>query len=81
MEWFVFFPERGCLFIMSDSFEPRIDRTVLTVTDLRENDEDRYWWAKKPLERLEAIEMNRRIVYGYLSNPPRFQRLLEIARR
>jgi hypothetical protein len=66
---------------MRDEFEPRIDRTVLTVTDLRENDEDCYWWAKTPMERLEAIEINRRIVYGYLSNPPGFQRLLEIARR
>jgi hypothetical protein len=58
-----------------------VDRSVLTVTGLRENDEDQYWWGKTPLERLQALETNRRIVYGYHSNPPRFQRLLEIARR
>jgi len=61
--------------------ELRVDRSVLTVTDLHENDEDRYWWSKTPMERLEAIETNRRIVYGYHDHPPRFQRILEVARR
>ena len=65
----------------TDASEPRVDRTVLTVTDVQDNDEDQYWWARTPLERLEAIETNRRIVYGYQSTPPRFQRLLEVARR
>ena len=65
----------------TDALEQRVDRTVLTVTDVQDNDEDRYWWARTPLERLEAIEINRRIVYGYHSTPPRFQRLLEVARR
>ncbi len=58
----------------------RVDRTVMMVTHLQQSDEDRYWQAKTPAERLEAIEINRRILYGY-STPPRFQRLLEIARR
>ena len=65
----------------ADAPNLRVDRTVLTVTDLRENDDDRYWWSKTPLERLEAIEINRRIVYGYHSTPPRFQRVLEVAGR
>jgi hypothetical protein len=73
---------RGYINCMSaDTPEPRVDRTVLTVTDLRENDEDRYWWARTPLERLRAMEINRRMVYGYHSTPPRLQRLLEVARR
>lgn len=61
--------------------EPQVDRTVLTVTSLGEDDEDHYWWSRTPLERLEAIEINRQVVYGYLNTPPRFQRLLEVARR
>jgi len=65
----------------TDASEPRVDRSVLTVTDLRESDENQYWWSKTAWERLEAIEVNRRIVYGYHSTPPRFQRLLEVARR
>ena len=61
--------------------ELHIDRTVMTVTDLEQNDEDQYWWSRTPLERLKAIELNRQAVYGYYNNPPRFQRLLEVARR
>jgi len=58
--------------------EPQVDRTVLKVTSLNENDEDSYWWSRTPLERLEAIETNRRIVYGYNSTPPKFKRVLEV---
>lgn len=65
----------------SETSELRVDRTALTVTGLRENDEDRFWWGKTPQERLRALEINRRIVYGYDSTPQRLQRLLEIARR
>lgn len=66
---------------MKDQFQPRVDRTALTVVNLDNNDDDHYWWAKKPLERLKAIEINRQIVYGYYSTPPGFQRILEITRR
>ena len=60
--------------------EPRVDRTVLTVTGLDENDEDAYWWSRTPLERLEAIETNRRIVYGYFATSCKLQKVLEVAR-
>jgi hypothetical protein len=53
----------------------------MTVTDLDQNDEDQYWWSRTPLERLKAIEINRQAVYGYQDNPPRLQRLLEVAGR
>ena len=61
--------------------EPRVDRTVMTVTDLNQNDDDQYWRLRTPLERLQAIELNRQAVYGYRNNPPRFQRFLEIVGR
>ncbi len=64
-----------------DTKELKVDRTVMTVTDLGHNDEDRYWWSRTPLERLKAIEINRQVVYGYQNNPPRLQRLLEVAGR
>ena len=64
-----------------ESSELRVDRSALTVTGLNESDEDAYWNAKTPLERLAAVEINRQIVYGYHSTPPRFQRVLEVARR
>ncbi len=53
----------------------------MTVSDLGEDDADQYWWSRPPLERLAAIETNRQIVYGYLTTPPGFQRVLEVARR
>ncbi len=65
----------------TDAVELRVDRTVMTVTDLDRNDEDQYWWSQPPLERLKAIELNRQAVYGYRNNPPGFQRLLEVAGR
>ena len=61
--------------------EPRVDRNVLVVTDLGQDDEDSYWRSRSPLERLAAVETNRQVVYGYLTTPPRFQRLLEVAGR
>ena len=61
--------------------ELRVDRTVMTVTDLDQNDDDQYWQSRTPLERLQAIELNRQAVYGYRGNPPRFQKVLEVARR
>ena len=61
--------------------ELQVDRTVMTVTDLDQDDEDQFWWSRTPEERLKAIEVNRQAVYGYHNTPPRFQRLLEVARR
>jgi len=64
----------------TDATEPRVDRTAFSVVDLDDADDKEYWWSKTPEERLEAVEINRRIVYGY-STPPRFQRVLEVVRR
>lgn len=61
--------------------ELKVDRTIVTVTDLGHNDEDQYWWSRSPLERLKAIEINRQTVYGYRDKSPRLQRIFEVARR
>lgn len=63
----------------TDEPELRVDRTVLTVARLGETD-DQHWWSKTPQERLEATEIQRRILYGY-ATPPRLQRVLEVVRR
>ena len=55
----------------------KVDRTALSVTSLKETDEKEFWKAKTPLERLEEVELNRKIVYGY-DTAPRLQRLLEV---
>lgn len=61
---------------------PRLNKKVITVTSLFDNsDEKRYWLAKSPLERLEALEVMRQIIYGYDPATTRLQRVLEITQR
>lgn len=63
--------------------ELKMDKSTLTFSTLDEPSDDKaYWLSKTPLERLEALELMRQIVYGYDdANPPRLQRVLEIAQR
>jgi len=59
---------------------PRIDRSVVTVGDaFEESDEKEFWRSKTPLERLEAVELYRRIAFGYDPFTARLQRILEFA--
>ncbi|MCM8534910.1 MAG: hypothetical protein NE334_03115 [Lentisphaeraceae bacterium] len=57
----------------------KVDRTSFAVTSLQETDEKEYWRAKSPIERLEEVELNRKIVFGY-DTAPRLQRLLEVVK-
>jgi hypothetical protein len=58
----------------------RVDRKILTFSTLEESDRDDtlYWLTKPPIERLMALEIPRRQLYGNGATPPRLQRLLEI---
>ena len=58
-----------------------VDRNALKITKLNEDDSDEYWASKSAMDRLEAIEINRQVVYGYGPVAPRLQRLLEVTRR
>ena len=59
----------------------RVDRTVLVVTTLSdEPDEKEFWLARTPQERLQHLETLRRINYGHLATA-RLQRVLEITER
>lgn len=64
-----------------DNQEPRVNRNAFSVVNLHDADDDAYWRSRSLEERLEAIEINRQIIYGYGQTPPRFQRVLEIVRR
>jgi hypothetical protein len=58
----------------------RLDKRVITVTSLHDIEEEKIFWAaKKPIERLEAVELNRRLVYGKNKLTSRLQRFLETA--
>ncbi|HOC31861.1 MAG: hypothetical protein GYA63_01750 [Armatimonadetes bacterium] len=60
--------------------EFRIDRTAFSVVSLRDaDDEVAYWRLKTPVERLQALETIRQILYGYDPITARLQRVFEVA--
>ena len=64
---------------MTEAQGAGIDRTAFRVDDLGGlPDERAYWRSKTPLERLEALELLRRIHYGYDPATERLQRVLEV---
>jgi hypothetical protein len=57
----------------------KIDKTVFTVASIFDpSDEKQYWLSKTPLERLQAIELMRQIIYGYNPATTRLQRVFEV---
>ena len=63
-----------------DKKMPKLDKRVLTVRPLEGSDDEKsYWLARTPAERMNAIEINRRLVYGEDRATSRLQRFLEVA--
>ena len=59
---------------------PSLNKKVVNITSIDDIEEDKkYWLSKTPPERIEAIEINRRMVYGRDRVTSRLQRFLEIA--
>ena len=59
---------------------PRLNKKIVKVTSLDDiEDEKSFWKTKTPLERIEAIEINRRMIYGEDRVAFRLQRFPEIA--
>jgi len=59
---------------------PRLNKKIVKVTSLDDIEEEkRYWMSKSPLERIEAIEINRRMIYGQDRVTSRLQRFFETA--
>ena len=57
----------------------RIDRSALEIASLNDcESEQRYWRAKSPEERMQALELMRQIIYGYDPATNRLQRVLEV---
>ena len=58
---------------------PRIDKTVISVAQLRDaGDEKAYWRSRTAGERLNAIEQQRRMVYGEIELHPDFKDFLKL---
>ena len=59
---------------------PRLNKKIVKVTSLDDiEDEKNFWKTKTPLERIEAIEINRRMIYGEDRVTSRLQRFFETA--
>ncbi|MBW1728008.1 MAG: hypothetical protein JRI69_12455 [Deltaproteobacteria bacterium] len=59
--------------------EEKIRRDVFEVVDLHEVDDSNYWLDRSPIERIEAIEFMRKVMFGYVRVSERLQRVLTIA--
>jgi len=63
-----------------DTKMPRLDRTRLTISSFEEfTEEKQYWLSRGKADRLNAIEINRRMVYGTDRATSRLQRFFETA--
>lgn len=61
---------------------PKLDKSVISIDSLDSiGDENEHWRKKSTLERLRAIEINRRMVYGTDRATSRLQRFFEVAQR
>jgi hypothetical protein len=61
---------------------PKLKRTTFTIASVfDQSDEKSYWLSKTPYERLEAVELMRRILYGYDPSTTRLQRVFEVTQR
>jgi hypothetical protein len=57
---------------------PSLDKRIVKVTSLDDLEEEKkYWLSKTPAERIEAIEINRRMIYGEDRVTSRLQRFFE----
>ena len=64
---------------MAEEILPNVDRSAFSVVPLEEADNDlEYWLSRTPAERLAALELNRRMVYGHDRATSRLQRVLEV---
>jgi hypothetical protein len=69
---------------IKDILEMKVDRTKISIFSSFEESEKaerEYWRSRTPEERMLALEMMRRIAYGYDEDSPGLQRVLEITER
>ena len=55
-----------------------MNRKILEVTSLRDDNVRSYWMKKTYLERIAALEQLRRIIFDYDPSTTRFQRTITI---
>ena len=57
-----------------------VDKRAFSVTDLGDEDQDKaYWRGNSVYERLQAVELNRQVIYGYQPAATGYQRIFTVA--
>ena len=59
--------------------EEKIQRDVFEIVDLHNADDSDYWRDRSPIERIEAIEFMRKVMFSYDRVSERLQRVLAVA--
>ena len=58
----------------------KLDKTAVAIQSLHQPPDDRdYWLAQSPAARMEAVELQRQIIYGYDPTATRLERVFEVA--
>jgi hypothetical protein len=58
---------------------PKMNKNIFSVvTDFSEANDKEYWFSLSPVERLEAVELMRQVIYGYDPSSDRLQRVFTI---
>ena len=70
---------RALLQFREKMIEETIRRDVFEVVDLHNADDSNYWLSRSPVERIEAIEFMRKVMFGHDRVSERLQRVLTIA--
>ena len=60
-------------------FEEKIKRNAFEVVDIHESDDTAYWRGRSHQDRIEAIEVMRRAMFGHDRVSERLQRIFTIA--
>jgi CMP-2-keto-3-deoxyoctulosonic acid synthetase len=55
-----------------------MDKRTLKITSIHDSDVHNYWKKKSYLERIEALEQLRKIIFGYDLSTSRLQRIFTI---
>ena len=59
----------------------KLNKNIFSVvTDFSEANDKEYWFSLSPLERLEAIELMRQIIYGYDPSSDRLQKVFAVVK-
>lgn len=68
------------MLVESDWRDAKVDRSQFSVAKMSDPDDSLSYWLSRPVsERLEALELARRICYGEAACTARLQRVFEVA--